>query len=354
MEYTRLGRTGCRVSRISLGCMSYGDPAWGAHGQSAWVLGEEPSLKMIKAAYDAGINFWDTANASRDQNNACNRRMYSNGASEVVMGKAIKKFNLPRSRIVIATKVFNPVFDTPEESIFTVAPDDVRCVNNGGLSRKHIFDAVDASLKRLQLDYIDLLYIHRFDPNTPIEETMEALHDIVKSGKVRYLGASSMYAWQFVRMNSVAEKNGWTQFTVMQNYYNALYREEEREMIPYLKDQGIAMVPWSPLSQGLLARPRDEKTARSSSDFVFGGEFTEYDIAIMDRVAEVAEKHGVSRAQVAIAWVLAKDFVHSPILGMSKESHLNDALAGLKLKLTTEEIEYINEPYQPKKVVGHA
>ncbi|KAI8068710.1 putative oxidoreductase [Gongronella butleri] len=346
MEYTRLGRTGCRVSRISLGCMSYGDPAWGALGRSPWVLDEEASLKMMKAAYDAGINFWDTAN------------MYSNGASEVVVGKAIKKFNLPRSRIVIATKLFNPVFDTPEESIFTVGPEDPRRVNNGGLSRKHIFDAVDASLKRLQLDYIDLLYIHRFDPNTPIEETMEALHDIVKSGKVRYLGASSMYAWQFVRMNAVAEKNGWTQFTVMQNYYNALYREEEREMIPYLKDQGIAMVPWSPLCQGLLARPRDEKTARGSSDFIlqflFGGGFSEADITIMDRVAEVAEKRGVSRAQVAIAWVLAKDFVHSPILGMSKESHLSDALAGLKLKLTAEEIEYINEPYQPKKVVGHS
>ncbi|KAI8068720.1 voltage-gated shaker-like K+ channel, subunit [Gongronella butleri] len=345
MEYTRLGKTGLKVSRVCLGAMSFGDPKWMGEG-GAWVRNEEESLNMIRLAWEAGINFIDTAN------------IYSNGVSEQIVGKAIKKFNIPRSRVVVATKCFFPMFEGPEqENMMTVPPTDPRLINNMGLSRKHIMDAVDSSLKRLDMDYIDILYIHRFDPNTPIEETMEALHDLVKAGKVRYLGASSMHAWQFVRMNAVAEKNGWTQFVVMQNYYNALYREEEREMMPYLKDQGIGMAPWSPLAQGLLARDIGEKTPRTEHDFIlnflFGGGFSDADKAIMNRVGELATKRGVSRSQIATAWVLAKDVVSSPILGLGKEQYLRDAVAAVKLKLTDEEIKFIDEPYQPKKVVGH-
>ncbi|ORX54437.1 Aldo/keto reductase [Hesseltinella vesiculosa] len=340
MEYVRLGKTGLQVSRLCLGMMSYGDPNW---GNGKWVKGEEESLALMKLAWDAGINFWDTAN------------VYGNGASERLVGKAIKTFNIPRSRLVVATKCYFPVLDGSDDML-KVSRNDPRLVNNMGLSRKHIFDAVHASLERLDCGYIDILYIHRFDPNTPIEETMEALNDLVRSGKVRYLGASSMYAWQFARMNDLAERKGWAKFVVMQNYHNALYREEEREMIPYLQDQGIAMAPWSPLAQGILARPLDEKSPRSSDDFIvnylFGAGFTDADKAIADRVGEVAAKHGVSRAQVAIAWSLSKPYMTSPIVGISKKQYLDDAVAALSLNLTLEEVQFIDEPYQPKKVVG--
>ncbi|KAI8068721.1 NADP-dependent oxidoreductase domain-containing protein [Gongronella butleri] len=345
MEYTRLGKTGLQVSKICIGCMSFGNPQWMGQAGS-WVQDEESSLNMLRLAWEAGVNFIDTAN------------VYSNGLSEIIVGKAIKKFNIPRSQVVVASKVYFPVFDQgSSDNLLTVPPNDLRLINGMGLSRKVIFDSVYASLERLQLDYLDILYIHRFDNNTPMEETMEALHDLVKAGKVRYLGASSMSAWQFVRLNAVAEKNGWTQLVVMQNYHNALYREEEREMVPYLQDQNIAMAPWSPLSQGLLARPLNEKTVRSSDDFIlnalFGGGFSEADKTIINRVGDLAEKRGVSRAQIAIAWSLKKPFVTSPILGLGKERYLRDAVAAVKLKLTDEEEKYIDEAYQPKPVVGY-
>ncbi|ORX54509.1 Aldo/keto reductase [Hesseltinella vesiculosa] len=338
MEYTRLGNTGLTVSKIALGCMSYGSSQW-----ASWVKDEDESLELIKKAYDQGINFFDTADA------------YANGASEKVLGAAIKKFNLARSRIVVATKLFFPVMDDMNVNGFTLGPNDPRTVNARGLSRKHIFDAVDASLERLGLEYIDLLYIHRFDKTTPIEETMEALHDIVKSGKVRYIGASSMYAWQFVRMNAVAEKNGWTQFKAMQNLYNLIYREEEREMIPYLIDQGIGQVPWSPLARGLLARPAGETSQRHQVDHAvrsyFDEKSAENDAAIITRVAEVADKKNVPMSQVALAWVLKNPAVSSAIVGISKESHLMDAIATLKVKLTDEEVALLEEPYMPRHLI---
>ncbi|KAI8068204.1 NADP-dependent oxidoreductase domain-containing protein [Gongronella butleri] len=339
MEYVRLGKTGMKVSRISLGGMSYGSSKW-----FDWVLDEDESLGLIKEAWDAGINFWDTANG------------YSNGKSEEVIGKAIKKFNIPRDRLVLATKVFMPVFDDVSLSPFGGAfkPNDIRLVNNGGLSRKYIFDSVHGSLERLQLDYIDLLYIHRFDPNTPMEETMEALHDLVKQGKVRYLGASSMYAWQFVRMNAIAEKNGWTQFVAMQDLYNLLYREEEREMIPYLQHAGIAQVPWSPISRGQLARPINEETTRSKGDFGFKrlqpNGLQEADVAIISRTEEVAKKKGVSMAQIAVAWVLSKPYVSSAIVGLNKSVRIKEAVDALQVKLTDEEIKYLEEPYKVRNV----
>ncbi|KAI8062553.1 NADP-dependent oxidoreductase domain-containing protein [Gongronella butleri] len=338
MEYTRLGNTGLKVSKLTFGGMSIGSSAW-----AQWVKDPEESLPLIKMAYDHGINHFDTADA------------YSNGESERIIGQAIKKYNLPRNRIVIATKLFFPVMDDISVNGFTLSPTDQRVVNARGLSRKHIFDAVDASLERLGLDYIDLLYVHRFDKETPIEETMEALHDIVKSGKVRYLGASSMYAWQFVRMNDVAEKHGWTKFSVMQNLYNLIYREEEREMMPYLVDQGIGMVPWSPMARGLLARKAGETSDRAVVDHAvksyFGDKVKENDNMIINRVAEVAEKKGVSMAQVALAWVLRNPVVSSAIMGVGKESHLKDALGALKVKLTDDEVAFLEELYMPRHVI---
>ncbi|ORX51603.1 Aldo/keto reductase [Hesseltinella vesiculosa] len=339
MEYVRLGKTGMQVSRISLGCMSYGSSKW-----MDFVLEEDESLALMKDAWDAGINFWDTASG------------YSNGKSEELVGKAIKKFNIPRSRLVLATKVFMPVFDDLSVSFASIDPKDPRKVNNGGLSRKFIFDSVNASLKRLDLDYIDLLYIHRFDNNTPIEETMEALNDLVRSGKVRYLGASSMYAWQFARMNGVAEKNGWTQFVAMQDLYNLLYREEEREMIPYLLDQKIGQVPWSPLDRGLLARPLGQDTLRTSSDFGFErihpGGLNNVDKAIVNRVEELAKKKSIPMSQVALAWVLSKPAVSSAIVGINKSSRIADAVDSLKVKLTEEELRFLEEPYLPRALQG--
>ncbi|CDS09875.1 hypothetical protein LRAMOSA02552 [Lichtheimia ramosa] len=340
MQYIRFGKTGLRVSRICLGCMSYGSPAW-----NSWSLNSDESLKMIKKAYDAGINFFDTAN------------MYSNGVSEEILGKAIRQFGFPRDRIVVATKVFFPVM--PEVGMgFPAMPECLKrgdLVNTFGLSRKHIFDAVDASLKRLQLDYIDLYQIHRFDKNTPIEETMEALHDLVKMGKVRYIGASSMHAWEFQKANNIAEKNGWTKFVSMQNLYNLLYREEEREMIPYCVDQGIAQIPWSPLSMGkLTGKKRDTVRSEKSSAFhkrMFGDRYEEMEDAIIENVIALGEKKKVPPAQIALAWILSKSHVTAPIVGIRKEEHLNDAIEALNVQLTEEEIQQLEAPYVPRPLI---
>ncbi|ORY96565.1 NADP-dependent oxidoreductase domain-containing protein [Syncephalastrum racemosum] len=330
MEYTRFGNTGMHVSRVCLGCMSYGSSEW-----APWVQNEEESLKLIKMAYEAGINFFDTAN------------VYSNGESERILGKAIRENNMERSRIVVATKVFFGVGKTPATHLARTV--DNNNINNLGLSRKHIFDAVDASLKRLGLDYIDLYQIHRFDPNTPIEETMEALHDLVKSGKVRYIGASSMWAWQFQKANHVAEKNGWTKFVSMQNLYNLLYREEEREMLPYCVDQGIAVIPWSPLAMGLLAG-KNRNTVRNGGGMKLEGEVTD---KIIDKVSEMAQKKGVTPAQLSLAWIFHKPAITAPIVGMGKESHMQDVIAALKIKLTEEEIKSLEEDYAPQAIFGH-
>ncbi|KAG0226351.1 hypothetical protein BGW42_003686 [Actinomortierella wolfii] len=333
MQYVRLGNTGLRVSRFCLGLMSYGDPEW-----NGWAKGEEESLELIKKAYDAGFNFFDTANA------------YSNGKSEEILGKAIKKFNLDRDRIVVATKVFFPVFDHNEH--VDLSPParmaNASIVNKFGLSRKHIFDAVNASLRRLDLDYIDLYQIYRFDQNTPLEETMEALNDLVRSGKVRYIGASSMRAWEFQKANNIAEKRGWAKFVSMQNYYNLLYREEEREMIPYSIDAGIGGIPWSPLAMGFLTG-KNRDTQRTQTDrYQKMIRIREAEDKIIDRVMELAEKKKVSAAQVALAWLLTKPFVTAPIVGITKEEHLHDTISALSVELTEEECKYLEEPYIPK------
>ncbi|CAM0135667.1 unnamed protein product [Umbelopsis sp. WA50703] len=315
--------------------MSYGDKRW-----APWVVEEEESLPLIKQAFDAGINFFDTAN------------VYSNGVSEKILGKAIKKYNFPRQKIVVATKVFAL---TTEDNVgyksMNKSPEDIEVdgyVNYNGLSRKHIFDSVEASLRRLDLDYIDLLQIHRFDPKTPVEETMEALNDLVRMGKVRYIGASSMWAWQFTKMNYVAEKNGWTKFVTMQNHYNLHHREEEREMHPYCLDAKIGTLPWSPLDAGRLAG-KNRGTTREGPQ----GEYSPAESAITDRVVELAKKKNVPAAQIAIAWVLTKDVVSSPIIGAGKESHLIDGIQALSVDLTNDEIKYLEEPYVPRKPVGH-
>ncbi|KAF9972644.1 hypothetical protein BGZ73_004208 [Actinomortierella ambigua] len=337
MEYVRLGKTGLRVSRICLGCLTFGDPEW-----NGWAMNEEESIALIKKAYDAGINFFDTAD------------VYSNGMSEEILGKAIKRLNMDRGRIVVATKVCYPmradrkhIYAEPEER-----RKDPTCVNKYGLSRKHIFEAVEASLKRLNLEYIDLYQIHRLDRDTPIEETMEALNDLVRSGKVRYIGASSMYAWEFQKANNIAEKNGWAKFVSMQNHYNLIYREEEREMIPYSVDAGIGGLPWSPLARGMLA-VRNRSTQRSQNDrYQKSSLIRESEEKIIDRVFEVAEKRGVSAAQVALAWLLSKPFVTSPVVGFSKEEQLFDAIGAISLKLTDEECKFLEEPYIPKPLIA--
>ncbi|KAF9161465.1 hypothetical protein DFQ26_004514 [Actinomortierella ambigua] len=337
MEYIRLGKTGLRVSRFGLGCMSFGDPGW-----NGWAKGEDESLELIKMAYDAGINFFDNAD------------IYSNGKSEEILGKAIKKFNMDRHRIVVATKVFAALLpgNTPAPMGGVDAwRKDPTLVNKQGLSRKHIFQAVDASLKRLDLDYIDLYQIHRFDEFTPIEETMEALNDLVRSGKVRYIGASSMYAWQFQKANNIAEKNGWAKFVSMQNLYNLLYREEEREVIPYSLDAGIGGLPWSPLSMGKLAG-RNRNTKRTEAEPWHGTPpVKDASEIIIDRVVEVAEKKGINPAQVALAWLLSKPYVTAPIVGIGKEEHLKDAVGALSVKLTEDEIKYLEEPYVPRALI---
>ena len=323
MRYVRLGTTGLEVSRICLGCMSFGDPAAGTH---AWTLDEERSRPFIKRALEAGINFFDTAN------------VYSLGSSEEILGRALADF-ANRDEVVIATKVHGPMREGP---------------NSLGLSRKAIMTEVDASLRRLGTDYIDLYQIHRWDPRTPIEETMQALHDVVSAGKVRYLGASSMFAWQFSKALYTSELRGITSFVSMQNHYNLLNREEEREMMPLCADRGVAVIPWSPLARGKLTRDWETTTARSETD-EFGK--TLYDTSTSDReiaaaVAAVAAERGVPRAQVAMAWLLAKPWVTAPIVGATKPGHIDDAVAAVDFTLTAEEIDQLEQPYTPHPVAG--
>jgi aryl-alcohol dehydrogenase-like predicted oxidoreductase len=326
MDYVNLGKSGVKVSRLCLGCMSYGVPERGNH---IWTLNEEQSRPFIKRALEVGINFFDTAN------------VYSDGTSEEIVGRALRDF-AKRDEVVLATKVFGQMRADP---------------NGRGLSRKVIMSEIDASLRRLGMDYVDLYQIHRLDHDTPVEETLEALHDVVKAGKARYIGASSMYAWQFCKALYVAERRGWTRFVSMQNHYNLLYREEEREMMPLCQAEGIGVIPWSPLARGRLTRPWEQKesTERGKSD-EFGrklyGNTEEADRVIVERVGEVAKKRGVSPAQIALAWVLQKPFVTSPIVGATKPQHLEDAVAALSLKLLPEEIAMLEQPYIPHAVVG--
>ncbi|HYA88809.1 MAG TPA: aldo/keto reductase [Nitrospirota bacterium] len=329
MNYVNLGKTGLKVSRICLGCMSYGAPATGElkPGRHAWTLNQEESEPFFRQALDLGINFFDTAN------------VYSGGASEEVLGRFLKA-NIRREAVVIATKVHSVMRDEP---------------NGRGLSRKAIFYELDQSLRRLQTDYVDLYQIHRWDYETPIEETLEALHDVVKSGKVRYVGASSMHAWQFTKALYLADLHGWTRFVSMQDHYNLLYREEEREMIPLCQSEGIGVIPWSPLARGRLARPwQSESTKRYETD-QFGKSMylhtEEADRKVVDRLGQVAEQRGVPRAQLALAWLLSKQ-ITSPIVGATKPLHLQDAVAALSLRLTPDEIAALEEPYTPHPVLG--
>ena len=325
MEYVNLGATGLRVSRVCLGMMSFGNDS-----DREWVLGEEEAEPIVRAAVEGGVTFFDTADT------------YSMGASEIATGRLLSKL-LSREEMVVATKVFMPM--TPGE-------------NGGGLSRKHILAAIDASLERLGMDYVDLYQIHRWDPRTPIEETMEALHEVVRAGKARYIGASSMFAWQFAKAQHVAERHGLTRFVSMQNHYNLLYREEEREMIPQCIESGVGVIPWSPLARGVLAGNRTREggrlTTRSGSDA-----FTDYlyaeptDFDVVERVAEIAAERGVPPAQVALAWLLHKPGVTAPIVGATKPGHLADALAAEQLTLSDEEISRLEDPYRPHPVLGH-
>ncbi|QNP74477.1 aldo/keto reductase [Streptomyces roseirectus] len=322
MQYVKLGSTGLDVSRICLGCMTYGLPDRGTH---EWTLDEQASRPLIRQALDAGINFFDTAN------------VYSDGTSEEIVGKALADFAV-RDEIVLATKVHNRMRPGP---------------NGGGLSRKAILSEIDHSLSRLGTDYVDLYQIHRFDPHTPVEETMEALHDVVKAGKARYIGASSMYAWQFAKMQHTAERHGWTKFVSMQNHYNLIYREEEREMLPLCADQGVGVIPWSPLARGRLTRDWNTTTGRSATDGFGGTLYQEGDRAIVEAVARVAEARGVPRAQIALAWLLHQDTVTAPIVGAAKPGHLEDAVAAVELELTDKEIEELQYPYSPHPIAGH-
>ncbi|KVQ36007.1 aldo/keto reductase [Burkholderia ubonensis] len=325
MEYVRLGSTGLQVSRLCLGCMTYGVPERGTH---PWTLDEAASRPFIRQALDAGINFFDTAN------------MYSDGTSEEIVGRALRDF-AKRDDVVIATKVFHRMRPGP---------------NGAGLSRKAILTEIDHSLKRLGTDYVDLYQIHRWDYHTPIEETLEALHDVVKAGKARYIGASSMHAWQFSKALYTSKLNGWTQFVSMQDHLNLLYREEEREMLPLCADQGIAVLPWSPLARGRLTRDWDASSERLQSD-VYGKTlyeaYADNDRAIVEAVATIARARNVPRAQVALAWLLQKSGVTAPIIGASKARHLDDAVAALSLELSAEELAALEAPYVPHAVAGH-
>jgi 1-deoxyxylulose-5-phosphate synthase len=327
MEYVNLGKAGVKVSRICLGVMTYGSKKW-----REWVLEEEEGRPFIRRALELGINFFDTAD------------MYSDGVSEEILGRALKDFGGSRDRVVIATKVFNPMGDDP---------------NQRGLSRKHIRHAIDDSLRRLGTDYVDLYQIHRLDYATPMEETLEALDDVVKEGKALYIGASSMFAWQFAKMLYKADEMGLTRFVSMQNHYNLVYREEEREMIPLCRAEGIGVIPWSPLARGFLAGNRRKEdfgeTVRSKTDpFAHGLYYQPADFAVVDRVGEIARGRGVPNAQVALAWILQQPGVTAPIVGASKMQHLEDAVAALSLKLDERELQALAEPYQPHKVLGHS
>jgi aryl-alcohol dehydrogenase (NADP+) len=326
MDYQRLGKSGLKVSRLCLGMMTYGTPEW-----REWVLDEDASRPFIKKALEMGINFFDTANA------------YSLGVSEEITGRAIKEF-ARRDEVVIATKVFFPMGEKP---------------NQGGLSRVHIMQAAEDSLRRLGTDYIDLYQIHRWDPETPIEETLEALHDLVKSGKVRYIGGSSMYAWQFSKSLYLADLHGWTRFVSMQNHYNLVYREEEREMMPLCRSEGIGVIPWSPLARGFLSgnRSREEwgETSRAKTDdFAHDMYYQESDFTVVERVIELAKQKGVSPSQIALAWLLHQPGVTSPIIGASQMSHLEENVAALDIELSPEDLESLEEPYTPHPVLGHS
>jgi aryl-alcohol dehydrogenase-like predicted oxidoreductase len=322
MRYEKLGNTGLEVSVVTLGCMSWGDASRGGH---QWVLDEDAGKAIIKQALEAGVNVLDTAN------------VYSAGSSEEITGRALKEY-AARDDVVLATKVNGRMHEGP---------------NGAGLSRKAILREIDASLTRLGTDYVDLYQIHRWDHTVPIEETMEALHDVVKAGKARYIGASSMYAWQFAKAQHVADLGGWTRFVSMQNHYNLLYREEEREMLPLCEDMGVGVIPWSPLARGRLTRDWDESTARSETDQFGATLYRDEDKRIVDTVAEVAQERGVSRAQVALAWLLAQPAVTSPIVGVTKPRHLTDAVAAVDLEMTDDELERLGAGYVPHAIAGH-
>ena len=327
MQYVNLGRTGMKVSRLCLGMMSYGAKTW-----REWVLPEEQAKPFVKRALEAGINFFDTAD------------VYSLGESERITGNLLRQLAVRREDVVVATKVNGQMSDD---------------VNDQGLSRKHILDSIDKSLQRLQMDYVDLYQIHRWDYGVPIEETLEALNDVVRSGKARYIGASSMFAWQFARALHTSEVHGWTKFVSMQNHYNLVYREEEREMIPLCIDQGIGLIPWSPLARGFFAGNRKRggggETVRSNTD-PFGKSlyFREEDYPVADCVAEIAQGRGLTGSQIALAWILSKPYVHSPIIGATKIEHLDQAIAALDLRLSDEEVKRLEEPYKPHPILGHS
>ncbi len=321
MKYVKLGSTGLDVSAVCLGCMSYGNSDRGTH---PWTLDDEQSRPFIRRAVEEGINFFDTAN------------VYSDGTSEEIVGRLLNEY-ANRDQIVLATKVHGQMHTGP---------------NGSGLSRKAIMHEIDASLRRLGTDYVDLYQIHRWDPRTPIEETMEALHDVVKSGKARYIGASSMWAWQFAKAQFVAERHGWTRFVTMQNHYNVIYREEEREMLPLCLDQGVGVIPWSPLARGLLTRDWDENTARSQTDEFGKSLYRRANREVADEVANIAGKRGISRAQVALAWVAKHPAVTAPIVGATRPHHLDDAIASIDVELTHDEIAALEKPYTPQRVSG--
>ena len=325
MIYVKLGRTGLDVSRICLGCMSYGNPAI---KNQAWSLGEKESLPFFKQAIELGINFFDTAN------------VYSLGASEEITGRALKEY-ARRDEIVLATKLFSRMREGP---------------NGAGLSRKAVFQEIDASLRRLNTDYVDLYQIHRWDDTTPIEETLEALNDVVRAGKARYIGASSMYAWQFAQAIEISRRNGWARFVSMQNFVNLIYREEEREMLPLCKSEGIGVIPWSPLARGRLARPFNAEATNRSQKDVFGNRIyatvAAGDRQIIDEVGNIAARRNVPRAQVALAWLLGKPQITAPIIGATKPEHLSDAVAALEVKLTDDEVKALEAPYVPHPVMG--
>jgi aryl-alcohol dehydrogenase-like predicted oxidoreductase len=325
MDYVNLGSTGLKVSRLCLGAMTYGSKKW-----REWVLEEEEARPFFRRAIEAGINFFDTAD------------VYSLGVSEEITGRALKEYGPSRDKIVIATKVFSVMGDDP---------------NQKGLSRKHIMHAIDDSLRRLGTDYVDLYQIHRFDPHTPIEETLEALNDVVRAGKALYIGASSMYAWQFLKMLQSSKQNGWSRFVTMQNHYNLVYREEEREMIPLCIEEGIGIIPWSPLARGFLAGNRNnenrgETIRAKTDDFAHKLYYRPSDFTVVERLSEIAEKRDVQNAQVALAWVLAKPGMTSPIVGASKMAHLDQALAALEIRLDESEIQALEGPYEPHPVLG--
>jgi 1-deoxyxylulose-5-phosphate synthase len=327
MDYVNLGNAGLKVSRLCLGCMTYGSKRW-----RAWVLEEADARPFIKRAVEAGINFFDTAD------------IYSLGESEAILGRALKDLGPGRDRVVIATKLFNPMGDDP---------------NQRGLSRKHIMHAIDDSLRRLGTDYVDLYQIHRFDPSTPAEETLAALTDVVKAGKALHIGASSMYAWQFAKMLHTSDRLGLARFVTMQNHYNLVYREEEREMVPLCRAEGIGLIPWSPLARGFLAgnrrrQDRGETVRAKTDDFAHRYYYEDSDFAVVDRVGEIARKRGVSNAQVALAWLVHQPGVTAPIIGASKPHHLEDALKALDLKLEAAELKALAEPYRPHPVLGHS